>query len=516
MQVVPRLDFLSKSLIFSRSMKTKIIFILLFFEQINGAQLENQTDNYLIINKKDVLHKFVHFDPTTDNFVKNVFPDWEDETFNVFDLVKDPEGIAIDLGAWIGTTAIWLSKNFYHVVAVDADPISLKCLKKNAQASECSNITICERPVAQYNQKVIFGARGSSFNESISYIKNSEPSDSNSVDENNIIIRSITFKELIHDYIFNNENIKSHKISFIKCDIEGGEENILEDMLYFAFYNKSKAYISFHLDWWQSKKITDFEYLFKFFKTDCPCDNICEYLKQNPFASLLFEPTANEKLFIKSNIPAVIIAYNQYTYIKNMVEQLEKYTTDIIIIDNNSTYKPLLEYYENDFKYSLLRQKTNLGTFIIEDDFIRSLIGDMYILTDPDIQVNPRLPNNFIQILMDLSFYFKAHKVGFALSIDSQDIRTDILLYGQTIKEWESKFWKNPLTYPVNAGLELYGAPVDTTFCLVNNTFADKENIRIAGDYTCFHLPWHLNFKNLLTDGEYEAYLENNKSTNWF
>jgi FkbM family methyltransferase len=475
-------------------------------------------EDYIVINKKNVTHKFVRFDKPTDHFVTNVFANWENETFDVFDTVKDPEGIAIDLGAWIGTTAIWLSKNFYYVVAVDADKVSLNCLKKNLEASECGNIAICERAVAQKSQKAIFGPRGNELNQSISYIKDTLDK-STSPAGNDYIIQTITFKQLIHDYVSAHENLRSHNVSFIKCDIEGGEEDIIEDMLYFAYHNKSKVYLSFHLDWWKTKKITDFEYIFKFFKTNCPHSDICEYLRRNPFVSLLFEPLDKTDPIIKKNAPAVIIGYNQYTYIRDMVAQLEKYTSDIIIIDNNSSYQPLLDYYANDFKYTLIRLKTNFGHTVYKRDFIQKLVGDLYILTDPDLQFNSKLPDNFIQTLIDISFHFKAYKVGLALLIDSDDIRTDLIIgEDTTVKNCEKSFWKDKLDYPLNPDMELYKALIDTTFCLVNKKLIqnDMYHIRVAGDYTCFHLPWHKEFKSRLQDGEYEAYLQKNISTNWF
>jgi len=476
-----------------------------------------RADDYITVLKKNVVYKFVHFDKATDHFTQNVFPSWENETFDVFDKVKDPQGIAIDIGAWIGTTAIWLSKNFSHVIAIDADRVSLKCLALNLAASECNNVSICDRPIAQTSQKFIFGPRGDELNESISYIKE-EMGTSPAHSTNDYIVRGLPFKQLVHDYIYANNRLPTQKISFIKCDIEGGEENIIEDLLYFAYFNKTKVYLSFHLSWWKSKKITDFEYLFKFFKTNCPRANICEYIKHNPFASLLFEPIESKDTLIKKNVPAVIIGYNQYTYIKNMVAQLEKYTTDIIVVDNNSTYKPLVDYYENDFKYTLLKQKRNYGHTVFQKGFVQDLVGDIYILTDPDLEFNHKLPANFIQVLIDVSNHFSSYKTGFALLIDADDIRTDIKLEGKSIKEWEKPFWQNKLHHPGYAGLELYRAALDTTFCVVNKKYGPwpHNNIRVAGNYTCKHIPWHTDFKDKLIPGEYEAYSQSNISTNWF
>lgn len=397
-------------------------------------------------------------------------------TFGMLKKIKDPYGIAINIGN--KSTAPTLSKNFYHVITTG-----------NNEALE-NNISVCNQPLAATSRPIVFGHQ-------------SPPS------------VAITFKQLIHDYVFTNEQLKSKKISFITCDIEGGEEDILEDLLHFAYHNKVKVYISFHIDWWKSKKIEDFEYLFKFFRTNCPQANVAEYLKHNPFASILFKPRTHTGTLIKKNTPAVIIGYNQYTYIKNMVEQLEKYTSDIIVVDNNSTFPPLLDYYKNDFKYTLLKQKTNYGHGVWALDCVQKLVGDTYILTDPDLQFNEHLPDNFIQQLLGIANHFSARQVGFALCIDAPDIRTDLLCQGLTVKQWESNFWKKPLACPLYPSLKLYEADIDTTFCLINKKFSGKPTIRVAGDFTCLHLPWHKDFQKKLAPGEYEAYLHKNISSTW-
>lgn len=303
-----------------------------------------------------------------------------------------------------------------------------------------------------------------------------------------------------------------------------GEENILEDVLHYAYTNKCPVYMSFHLDWWKHKKITDFDYLFqRFTVANLQVDNISPFLKTHPFASLLLIPKEEDVPLVKENITAVIIGYNQLTYIKNMVSQLEKYTKDIVILDNQSDYQPLLDYFQNEYPYTVLRQKANFGYIIYMHDWVKTLTGDIYILTDPDLQFNPQLPEGCISQLIELSNYFQANKVGFALLIDAEDIRTDVNFYGHSIKQWESQFWIHRLLFPLNQSLELYSAPIDTTFCLVNRKYyqsdrshSDQKCIRVAGDYTCVHIPWHVNFQNDLPKDEYEAYLRNNVSTNFF
>lgn len=441
-------------------------------------------------------------------FIRNISPDWESKSFDVIDKVKDKQGIAIDLGAGIGTTAIWLAKNFHHVIAVEADRESLESLRNNLTASDCPNVSVCAYPVANIRQNMILSPKGNLLNESQSFIKEQSDGDLD------FVVKSKTFKEILYDYVLSNTEISSHPIALIKCDIEGGEEMILEDVLHHAYYNNVPVYMSFHLDWWKSKKIDDFDYLFNFFSTNCGIENVSDYIKSNPFCSILFEPQKNAGTLFKTNMTAVIIGYNLVSYIKNTVKQLEKYTSDIIIVDNKSFFQPLLDYYENDYKYTLVKCPSNYGHEVYKESFIQKLVGDVYILTDPDLQFNPNLPDNFIAELIEISNYFGATRVGFALEIDSDNIRTEAMFGYWTIKDWERRFWLDRATYPQNLNLELYYAPMDTTFCLINKNLSGVQ-IRVAGSYTCQHLPWYNNFKEFFMPGEFESYQIGNVSTNW-
>ena len=273
----------------------------------------NAENDVFIIEKKGVIHKFLKADKENEYFVVHDFPGWENETFDVFDQFKDDQGIAIDIGAWIGATTIWLSKNFHHVLAIEADTGAIQSITGNLKASECTNVTLCPFPVAENREEIIFGPRGPRLNDSMACIKDQSNSPLD------YKIKSIPFKQIVFDYIYANESINSKKIAFIKCDIEGGEENILEDVLHFAYYNKIPVYMSFHVDWWRSKKVSDFKYLFKYFTTNCPAEDVCSYLRFNPFGSILFQPKEDEGVLTKNNMTAVIISYNQPTYIKKMV-----------------------------------------------------------------------------------------------------------------------------------------------------------------------------------------------------
>jgi hypothetical protein len=211
-----------------------------------------------------------------------------------------------------------------------------------------------------------------------------------------------------------------------------------------------KSSPKFNIDNWKDKNIQNFESLIKLYniyendkilKYD---DTLLKYDNVKLSKNILFFELNNlTKEVLKKNMTLVIIGFNQYTYIKNMVEQLEKYTNDIVIIDNNSTFPELLKYYENEYKYNLIKMDKNYGHKVYEKSFINYIIGDIYFLTDPDLEFNKNLPDNFIEKMIDISSYYEAEKVGFALLIDSDDIRNDIKSFGKSIIDFTyDNLWK--------------------------------------------------------------------------
>jgi hypothetical protein len=140
----------------------------------------------------------------------------------------------------------------------------------------------------------------------------------------------------------------------------------------------------------------------------------------------------------------------------------------------------------------------------------------MYFLSDPDLQLNPKLPDNFTEILYSISMHFNAYKVGFALDISNNDkfYQNKDLSNTLSIYECEKQFWKNRIIDEKYKDYELYDANIDTTFCLVNMNRFKKQRIRIAGDFTAKHLPWYVDYiKNNFSEDELNHWKTNNKSS---
>ena len=228
-------------------------------------------------------------------------------------------------------------------------------------------------------------------------------------------------------------------------------------------------------------------------------------------------------------IPIVIISWNCLSFIRNFISQIKNLPNPIIILDNNSSYDNLHKYYDHlecelKGKITIKRLTENYGHTVYITR--RDLLPEVYILTDPDLQLNIHMPSNVSEILYNISCQYKMFKVGLSLDISDSDKFSHNKNYAldpdgsgwKNIKEWETQFWINRIPHDK---YELYHAVIDTTFTLVNwNYFAEPNNcnvyrgIRIAGNFTCIHLPWYNNFlENNLLNAELTQLKTDNKSS---
>jgi FkbM family methyltransferase len=181
---------------------------------------------------------------------------WEANTFEVFNYVKNVDKKAIDIGAWIGPTSIWLSKNFKEVLAIDADLVAVEALKANLKTSECFNTQVLDKPIHSVNTKVTFGT-----NQYDSFYQSEGLGASTSqIKDGGFIDSDYTLETITLDQL--NQSFPFSEVSFVKVDIEGGEELILEDLIKNAKKYNWELWISFHYDWWKDKNINRFDGLF--------------------------------------------------------------------------------------------------------------------------------------------------------------------------------------------------------------------------------------------------------------
>lgn len=213
-------------------------------------------------------------------------------------------------------------------------------------------------------------------------------------------------------------------------------------------------------------------------------------------------------------IPVFIIAFNNFTYVRDTVNQLLKYTSDIYIVDNCSSFIPLLEYYDEiKENIKIVRMDKNYGSEVCNNPIIQALIpGEFYCITDPDLKFNKNLPIDFIDKLAHISKKYNSLKVGFALDIQTDIDDTIIDNFGRSIKECESRYWDHNVKDDEYA--ELYWAEIDTTFCL-NNKSGLYQHIRVGGDFTAIHRPWLTYWKDEIPTDELDFYKKTSICSTW-
>jgi hypothetical protein len=227
----------------------------------------------------------------------------------------------------------------------------------------------------------------------------------------------------------------------------------------------------------------------------------------------IYKKLSNNAKKKEETIPILIICYNNYKYVQNTLNQInkinKKYYKDIQIVDNSSSCHDTIHFLKN-IDVKVINNQNN-GPWISDQANIHiyNMLPNKYILTDPDLEFNTNLPNNFIEILSKLSDKYKCNKVGFALDIsDFDNMYITTYFNNLNIYDWEKQFWTNIIDDNI---YDLYNADIDTTFCLVNKNYInDYNNIRVAGNFTAKHLPW---YKNNKIYNIYENYLENKKTT---
>ena len=212
------------------------------------------------------------------------------------------------------------------------------------------------------------------------------------------------------------------------------------------------------------------------------------------------------------DIPIIINNRNRLTFPKKLIESLElKGYKNIYIIDNNSNYPPLLEYYKK-CPYPVFRLKENVGYLALwETDIYKQFIHDYYVYTDCDVVPTEECPNDFLDVfLKTMKANTRLMKIGLSLKIDDLP---DYFKNKAEVIEWESQYWKNE-----SKDKRYYIANVDTTFALyrpfVTGGASRLKMYRSTPPYSAYHMPWYNDSENLSEEEKF--YIENAKtSTHW-
>jgi hypothetical protein len=196
-------------------------------------------------------------------------------------------------------------------------------------------------------------------------------------------------------------------------------------------------------------------------------------------------------------IPCFIINRDRLTCTKNMVEYLSHIPElRVVIIDNASTYPPLLEWYDTN-PCEVERLTANYGNFVLwspttavpdheKPNFFEKYDceGSQYIVSDSDMELKDVPRETLLPVLQEgLRRHSWAVRCGLSLRLDNLP-DTEL---AREAKGWEGNNWKLIDDIYIKAA-------VDTTFALCTGIGEQNDFdrcLRVNTPYTAEHIGWY-------------------------
>ena len=203
---------------------------------------------------------------------------------------------------------------------------------------------------------------------------------------------------------------------------------------------------------------------------------------------------------MSSTVTVVLNNRDLVTWPREMVRHIERLRglERILIVDNASTYSPLLDFYAkcpHEIVYL-----PNLGHTAPWSPVVQEKITtDWYVVSDADLEIGD-LPSDCLQHLMRcLAAFPRAGKIGLGLKIDGVPQESP---YYNHVNTYERRFWELPLL-----GSLVRAAPVDTTFAIYHKSLLNRYAVcgaRTDMPYAAHHPAWSI----IDPDEEFQYYLD--------
>ena len=199
-------------------------------------------------------------------------------------------------------------------------------------------------------------------------------------------------------------------------------------------------------------------------------------------------------------IPVFINNRDWLSSTRRQVEILHGWNAEPVIVDNASTYPPLLEWYDFDCPARVIRLQSNYGPFapFFADVVPRQIDDGFFAVTDADLAIST-VPDDALYVLIaGLEKY--PHHVKCGLSMETGDLPKDAPCTDMVrINEQANCHRRLDDRY--------VEAPVDTTFAVYRNGEthfnARKLSLRAGKPYTARHLPWYITTSNITDEQRY-------------
>lgn len=464
---------------------------------------------------------------------------WEPHTFRILRHALSPGAPFIDVGAWIGPTALYAASLGASVTAFECDPTALEQLRENIEVNPDLAPRITVVPAGLSAEDGTFTLHSANWGNSESTVF--------PVVERRRVVETLTKTAEVEGLAVRSalEPWLNDPRALVKIDVEGAEYSLLSALGADVALAACSFYISFHpqnlvsvdsrpdrlmrlretLAWidqfwshsWWSFNSDTIEPVSK--------ETVLgQSIAGKPTESILFTRAGEEQVaaptpcsqvdasmspstpsvgtFLQCEIPVFIPAFNNPTYVSSMIRQLRALGLEnLIVIDNASTTPAMLALLNGKLDAKVIRLSVNRGPrHILTHLPTYALLPDVFVLSDPDLELNPLMPPDFLAHLAAVTEEYKVGKAGLALRIDDKDQMRDDLLVGSEnpvpVWETEARFWRVQVGEIDKLG-PIYLARTDTTFALYNKRYFSPdalfEAVRVAGVFTCRHLPWYRN-----------------------
>lgn len=207
----------------------------------------------------------------------------------------------------------------------------------------------------------------------------------------------------------------------------------------------------------------------------------------------------------RASVPTIIICRDALSDLRKLVDWLERAGhQEVILLDNASTYPPLLQYLR-DSPHHVVRLDGNMGHEAPWSSGLVAALGKRpFVVSDPDVLPDESCPYDAVDHFQDLLLRFpNFDQAGFGLHID--DLPEEYP-HRDAVVRWESPFW----TDEVDPGT--FAAHIDTTFAVYRPGTGYKvtEALRTGPPYTARHLPWYRDPRR--PDAETEYYFRHRRN----
>lgn len=187
------------------------------------------------------------------------------------------------------------------------------------------------------------------------------------------------------------------------------------------------------------------------------------------------------------DIPVIINNFNRLEWLIQLLAWLKKAGMNrVVIIDNGSSYPPLLDYYSK-ISQEVVHGK-NLGPLALwgTRDLWQRVRNNFFVYTDVDVVPDDHCPLDVIDFLLQsMLTHPDLEKIGLGLRIDDlpdcYEKKADVLA-------WERRHWNERF------GPGYFKAKVDTTFALYRPRAMGGwwlKSLRTDFPYVARHLPWY-------------------------